>query len=170
MTVSGPNGWSELSSIKSISPLLHWSSFFLHHFFFFLACLTSYSPSFLPCPCLLSIQPSFSALSLSLSLISPLQPFSGFYREESNLRFILPPISNLRNPCCWRRIFSGLDVSCPVKLKSVKKWQNISMAPCVSRNKSKTPSVFCRHSSVWHRLSGFRALRRRSCYCRLPAI
>ena len=55
-----------------------------------------------------------------LPLISPLQPFSGLYREGSNLRFILPPISNLRDPCCWRRIFRGPDVSRPVKLKSVK--------------------------------------------------
>lgn len=147
MTVSGPNGWSELSSIKSISPLLHWSSFFLHHFFF-LACLTSYSPSFLPCPCLLSIQPSFSALSLSLSLISPLQPFSGFYREESNLRFILPPISNLRNPCCWRRIFSGLDVSCPVKLKSVKngkifQWLPVFLATRVKHHLCSVDTAVC---------------------------
>lgn len=75
-------------------------------------------------------------LSPSLSLISPLQPFSGLYREGSNLRFILPSISNLKDPRCWRRIFSGLDVSRPVKLKSVKKkngqnfqWLPVFMAP-----------------------------------------
>lgn len=72
--------------------------------------------------------PSNSA-SQPLSLISPLQPFSGLYREGSNLRFILPPISNLRDPCCWRRIFSGSDASRPVKLKSVKNGKIFQWVP-----------------------------------------
>lgn len=108
----------------TLSFSLQFSPFFSH-----LLCLFPFlslsSPLSLP-PCfsfLPSLPPPSIHLTLllsPLSLISPLQPFSGLYREGSNLRFILPPISNLRDPCCWRRIFRGPDVSRPVKLKSVK--------------------------------------------------
>lgn len=85
-------------------------------FISFLGCVFPPLPLFFLAP---AFYPSNSP-SQHLSLISPLQPFSGLYREGSNLRFILPPISNLRDPCCWRRIFRRPDLSHPVKLRSVK--------------------------------------------------
>lgn len=107
--------------------------------------------------------PSNSA-SQPLSLISPLQPFSGLYREGSNLRFILPPISNLRDPCCWRRIFSGPDASRPVKLKSVKNGKIFNGSPCLWSHKTGTPSMFCTQSLMHHLSSPFLGLWFRA-YC-----
>lgn len=98
----------------SVSPLSIFSLRFCL-LILFLACVYSHS---LP-------SSSLSCIHLSDSSITPAAIFLGLRREGSNLRFILPPISNLRDPRCWRPILRGSDVSRHVKLKVVKEGKNV---------------------------------------------